>query len=168
MRSLSAEQKQTILFQLDAGHSVHSIASSTGVSIAAVSRLRSAEHSALQKSVGSCSSKLSSANIRHAVHLISTHKAENAVQVTKELSNIINQPLHPNTIRNHLKKTGLKAVVTIFLRRRRYTRLFPLDLTPLPRRTEHQPYLPTLVTCLVIVLLWTPLRPCFSYPSLPD
>ena len=111
MQSLSAEQKQTILFQLDAGHSVCSIASSTGVSIAAVSRLRSAERSALQKFVGGHPSKLSSANIRHAVHLISTHKAENAVQVTKELSNIINQPLHPNTIRNHLKKTGLKAVV---------------------------------------------------------
>ena len=46
---------------------------------------------------------------------------------------------------------------------------FPsLDLTPYPQRTEHQPYLPTLVTCLVIVLLWTPSRPRFSYLSLPD
>ena len=44
---------------------------------------------------------------------------------------------------------------------------FP-DLTLHSRRTEHQPYLPTLVTCLVIVLVWTPLRPRFSYLSPPD
>ena len=42
---------------------------------------------------------------------MSTGKAENAVQVTKTLSNIVNQPLHPNTIHQHLKKSGLKAVV---------------------------------------------------------
>jgi hypothetical protein len=32
-------------------------------------------------------------------------------QVTKSLTNIINQPLHPNTVHQHLNKTGIKAVV---------------------------------------------------------
>ena len=43
--------------------------------------------------------------------LSSTSRAEIAVQVTKTLSNIVNQLLHPNTIHQHLKKSGLKAVV---------------------------------------------------------
>jgi len=111
MRSLSAAQKNTILSQLTAGQSICSIASTTGISIATISRLRSKECSDLQRSAGGCPTKLSSANICHAVHLITSHKAENAVQVTKTLSNIINQPLHPNTVCNHLKKTGMKAVV---------------------------------------------------------
>ena len=111
MRSLSAAQENAILSQLDSGHSIRSIASSTGVSIAAISRLHSKKHSDLQKSVGGCPAKLSPANIRHAIHLISSRKAENAIQVTKTLSNVINQPFHPNTIRHHLKKCGMKAVV---------------------------------------------------------
>ena len=111
MRSLSATQKNTILSQLDAGHSISSIASATGVSTATISRLRSKEHSDLQKSTGGHPTKLSPANVRHAIHLISTQKAETAVEVTKTLSNIINQPLHPCTTRHCLKKAGMKAVV---------------------------------------------------------
>jgi len=90
MRSLSTTQENIILPQLDAGHSICSIASTTGISTATISRLRSKEHSSLQKSTGGHSAKLSSANIHHAIHLISTQKAETAVQVTKSLLNIIN------------------------------------------------------------------------------
>jgi len=111
MRSLSTTQKNTILSQLDSGHSIHSIASTTGVSTATISRLRSKERSDLQKFTGGRPTKLSSANVRHAIHLISTQKAETAVEVTKTLSNIINQPLHPSTTRRYLKKAGMKAVV---------------------------------------------------------
>ena len=111
MRSLSATQENTILSQLDSGYSLHSIASSTGVSTATISRLHSKKRSDLQKSVGGRPAKLSPANIHHAIHLSSSHKAENAVQVTKTLSNDINQPLHPNTIHHHLRKSGMKAVV---------------------------------------------------------
>ncbi|KIK29003.1 hypothetical protein PISMIDRAFT_81649, partial [Pisolithus microcarpus 441] len=46
-----------------------------------------------------------------AQHLITSGKAENAVQVTKSLSNIINQSLSANTVHLHLKKSGVKAVV---------------------------------------------------------
>ena len=111
MRSLSATQRNTILTMLDSGHSPASIASSTGLHCSTISRLRSKECSSLQKSTGGHPSKLSPANVHHAIHLISTQKAENAVQVTKTLTNIINQPLHPNTVCQHLKKTGMKAVV---------------------------------------------------------
>src|SRR6266567_8496475 len=85
MRTLSLTQKNRIISMLDAGHSAHSIASTTGVH--------------------------SPTNIRHAVHLITTRKAENVVQVTKSLKNITNQSRSPSTVCLHLKKAGMKAVV---------------------------------------------------------
>ena len=96
---------------LDAGHSIRSIQATTGVHASTISRLRSKKRSELQKSIGGHPSKLSPSNICHAIHLISTQKAENAVQVTRTLSNIINKPLSPSTVCLHLKKAGIKAVV---------------------------------------------------------
>ena len=96
---------------LDAGQSASSISASTDVHLSTISRLCSKEHSELQKSTEGCSKTLSPSNIRHAIHLISTQRAENAVQVTKTLANIINQPLSPSIICSHLKKAGMKAVV---------------------------------------------------------
>jgi hypothetical protein len=45
----------------------------------------------------------------HLTHYIS--KAETAVQVTRSLQNIINQPLSAPTSRRYMKKAGVKAVV---------------------------------------------------------
>ena len=111
MRSLSATQKSTILSQLDFGHSIHSVASSIGFGIATISRLHSKECSNLQKSTGGHPSKLSSTNIHYAQHLITSGKVDNAVQVTRALTTIINQPLSANTVHLHLKNAGMKAVV---------------------------------------------------------
>ncbi|KIJ18249.1 hypothetical protein PAXINDRAFT_40010, partial [Paxillus involutus ATCC 200175] len=111
MWSFSSTQKNNILTMLDSGHTAHAIASTTGLNVSTISRLCAKERSDLQKSTGGRPSKLSPTNVCHAIHLISTCRAENAVQVTKALTNIINQPLHPNTVCQHLKKTGMKAVV---------------------------------------------------------
>src|SRR5882762_2311404 len=81
---------------LDAGHSAAHIASSTGHGVGTIFMLCSKHHSHLSKPVGGHPSILSSTNIHHAVHLISSGKASTAVDVTKTLSNIINQPLCPN------------------------------------------------------------------------
>src|SRR6266566_8320929 len=96
---------------LDASHSSHSIGSITGVYTSTISRLHFKECSELHKSSGGHPTKLSPANICYAVHLITTRKAENTVQVTKTLKNITNQSLSPTTVRRHLKKAGMKAVV---------------------------------------------------------
>ena len=71
--------KNTILSQLDAGHSIHSITASIDVAIATISRLHSKKCSDLQKSAGGCPSKLSSIDVCHAIYLISSNKAENAI-----------------------------------------------------------------------------------------
>ena len=111
MGSLSFTQKNIILSILDAGQSAHSIVSTTGVNASTVSRLHSKEHSKLPKFTGDCLSNLSPTNIHYAIHLISSKKAENAVQITKTLRNTANQPLSASIVYLHLKRTGMKAVV---------------------------------------------------------
>jgi hypothetical protein len=98
MRSLSPTQKHSILSMLNAGHSAHSIASTTSVQASTISRLHSNECSELPKSFGGHSKKLSPVNICYAVNLITIRKAENAVQVTKSLQNITNQSLSPTIV----------------------------------------------------------------------
>ena len=99
------------LSQLDAGDSIHSIASTTSVSTETISMLNSNKHSDLKKSTGDCQTKLSSTIVCYAIYFISAHKAETAVEVTKTLSNITKQPLHPWTTHQYLKKAGMKAVI---------------------------------------------------------
>ena len=111
MRTLSLTQMNRILSMLDAGHSTHHIGSITGVHATTISRLHSKELSELHKSSDGCPTMLSPTNICHAIHLITTKKAENAVQVTKSLKTITNQSLSPTTVQRHLKKASMKAVV---------------------------------------------------------
>ena len=111
MKSISPTQKQTILSMLDAGQSAHSIACTTGLNVSTISRLCSKECSELQKVTEGHPPKLSSANVQHAINLICSGKAENAVQVTNALTNIVIQPLSTSTVCRQLRKTGMKAVV---------------------------------------------------------
>jgi len=111
MRSLSPALTQHILHLLDSGQSAHQISDSTGVHTSTILRLHSKHHSSLQKSSGGRPSLLSPANIRHGVHLITSLKAENAVQVSKTLGSIINQPISAKTVCRYLSSAGMKAVV---------------------------------------------------------
>src|ERR1700722_8048286 len=110
MRTLSLASQNHILSLLDAGHSATQIAPNTGYSLGPVSKLRSKHRSHLSKSLGGRPPKLSSANIRHEQRLISSGKADTAVDVTEALKNITNQSLSAQTVRRSLKATGLKAV----------------------------------------------------------
>ena len=93
MRTLSSALKNHILSRLNASHSAHFIASTTGLHASTISILCFKECFDLQKSIGSHPSKLSPTNVCYAAYLITTRRAENAVQVTKTLKNVINQPL---------------------------------------------------------------------------
>ena len=64
-----------------------------------------------KKSPGGRPSKLSDQDTRYALRLIGTGKADNAVQVTQSLQNIINQPLSAKTVHPHLSEAGIEAVV---------------------------------------------------------
>src|ERR1700741_3777750 len=103
MKSLSTSQQTHILSLLESGQSAHQISSSTGVHTSTISRLRRKHHPYLSKPSGGRPSKLSLSNIRYGQRLISASKVENAVQVTKALKDIINQP---KTTRRYLKQHG--------------------------------------------------------------
>ena len=111
MKAISADSKAQIISLLSAGLSTRQIASQTHHSIGSISKICSEHLLDATKSIGGHPSKLSPTNIRHAVHLLSTDRAGSAVQVARHLMDITHTPLSPQTVRGHLKKAGLKAVV---------------------------------------------------------
>ena len=62
-------------------------------------------------STGGYPVKLSLANICHTVNLLTSGKAGTAVQVSKALQPITNQPVTTQMVHRHLRRTGMKAVV---------------------------------------------------------
>ena len=111
MRSLTAPQQSHILSLLDKGKSAHQISSLTGLHTSTISRLCSKHFSTLSKSIGGHPSKLSPPNIHYALHLITTQKAQNVVQITKTLQDITKQSISSKTVRRRPKEAGMKAVV---------------------------------------------------------
>src|SRR6267154_322652 len=89
--------KNQILSMVDASHSAYYIVSATGVHASTMSILCSRKHSELKKSTSGCQTKIFPHNTHSTIHLVSIYKAENAVQMTKTLGNIINKPLSSNT-----------------------------------------------------------------------
>ena len=93
MCALSASQLEKVLHLIDSDHSNYQISSLTGHSTATISCLWSKHHPHIPKSSGGRPSKLSQTNIRHAVCLINSGKADNATQITHSLQSITNQSL---------------------------------------------------------------------------
>src|SRR4051812_46739505 len=98
MKPLSPADSNHILFLLDSGYSGEQISSKTGVSNATISRLCSRHCPYLKKPPGGRPSKLSDTDICHALRLIGSGKVDDAVQVTKSLQNITNQPFSAQTV----------------------------------------------------------------------
>ncbi|KIJ11378.1 hypothetical protein PAXINDRAFT_33895, partial [Paxillus involutus ATCC 200175] len=111
MKSLSVAQTNQIITLLEQQQSTCQIAAYTGLNHSTISRIRSKLCPDLQKSSGGRPSLVNSTDMRHAIRLISTGKVENAVQVTKALQDIKTHPISSQTVRRHLKKSGMKAVV---------------------------------------------------------
>jgi transposase len=111
MKSLSPAQQSHIISLLKDGHSAHQVSSITGLNHSTISRLSRKHCPYLPKSSGGCPAKLSDRNVNHAIRLISSGKAETAVEVSRALQDVINQPISPETTRRYLKRAGMKAVV---------------------------------------------------------
>ena len=111
MKSLSPATCDHVITMLQSGVSGHSIHHATGVSLGTISKLCSQHCFETPKSLGSCPIKLTSANITYAKHLIRMQKADNAVQVTKSLEDVINQSISSQTVRHSLHKAGIRPVV---------------------------------------------------------
>jgi transposase len=111
MHRLTTAQRSQIIHLLNQGHSSLQIEGMTGCSTASISCIRNKFCPDLPKSTGGCPRKLSPSNVQYALCLITSRKAENAVEVTKTLQDITNQSLSSKTVHRALHHTGLKAVV---------------------------------------------------------
>jgi hypothetical protein len=82
----------------------------TGVSTGKISEIHSELRSEAHKSVGGRPKLLSAADERKALRLVTTGKAENAVQVTNQLRDVTNTVVSAETVRRTLRTAGMKAV----------------------------------------------------------
>ena len=111
MKPVSPATQSQILSMLMDGKSAHSISLETCVNTSTITRLCKKHLPHIPVSSGGHPPKLSDTNIRHASYLISSGKANIAVDVTKTLSTITSQSISTQTTRRYLKNHGLKAVV---------------------------------------------------------
>jgi transposase len=96
-----------VIAMLEAGKSCRSIAKALNISAMSVSRLRHSLNIKVQTSLGGRPSKLTARDRRQLVRLVTSAKADNAIQL-KKLSGL---DVTPQTIRNALKKEGMKSCV---------------------------------------------------------
>ncbi len=111
MKPLSPALVNDILARLDQHQSHHQVHIYTGASLGVISAIRAQHHPDLPKPSMGCPSKLSPANICHAVCLVTSGKSTTAAAAARELRQIKQTPLHPSTVCRKLKAAGLKAVV---------------------------------------------------------
>ena len=82
MRAITASKIEQVLSLIDSGHSACQISSITGHHYSTVTRLWSKHRSETPKPSGGRPAKLSDTDVRHAMCLINSGKADNAAQVT--------------------------------------------------------------------------------------
>src|SRR6266478_6065972 len=111
MKSISQQTQNDIISLLEQGKSCRQIGQEIGVHYSTVSKFHSKLNFTPPKGKGGCPSKLTPTAICHAIHIISTGKADTAVDVTKSLQETFPGTISASTVRRGLKKSGLKAVV---------------------------------------------------------
>ena len=89
----------------------HSISLETCVNTSTITRVPKKHLPHIPISSGGHPPKLSDTNIRHTSYLISSGKANTAVDVTKTLSTITSQSISTQATWRYLKNYGSKAVV---------------------------------------------------------
>ena len=111
MHPLSGSELEQVLSLIKSGHNAHGISSPTGYHTSNITWIWSKHCPDIPKPTGGHPHKLSPTDLHHAIHLITSGKADNAAQVTQTLQKITNKSLSPETVCKHLRKEGLKAVV---------------------------------------------------------
>jgi uncharacterized protein YerC len=98
MKDTSSAQVNFVLSLLDSGHSGYQISSKTGIATGTISKIRNKHCPNLPKATGGRPTKLSENDLRFTTRLITTGKADNAVQVAKSLAEVTNLSISPQTI----------------------------------------------------------------------
>src|SRR5258707_12185469 len=111
MKSIFQQTQNDIISLLEQGKSCRQIGQEIGVHYSTVSKFHLKLNFTPPKGKGGCASKLTPTSIHHAFCIISTGKADTAVDVTKSLQETFPGTISALTVRRGLKKSGLKAVV---------------------------------------------------------
>ena len=111
MHPIPSSKHNNVTSLLLAGHSPKKVVSMTGVSRPTVYRIAQTLELNKENQPMGRPPKLSPHNKRHIIHQIESGMMENAVEATKYINNILEDPVSPQTIRNALKKDHMKAVV---------------------------------------------------------
>jgi transposase len=109
MRALSAETRHSVLVKLQNNKSYRRIASEMGISVSSVSRLCSSLGYSPPPSPKGRPRKLSDHDTRRLVRHILSGAADNAAQLQRTLQLSVS----PQTVRNALKRAGLKAIIKV-------------------------------------------------------
>ena len=110
MKHISEETYNSIISLLDNGVSSRQIATQLHISHTTVNNVRAEARPDIQKCQAGRPAKLTAADKRHMVRLISSGKLSTAVQLTKELKDTTKVEIGVDTVRRALKDAGMKAV----------------------------------------------------------
>jgi transposase len=108
MRPIPEDTRNNILSLVDTGLSSRKIAARLGVSHATVNRVRAKARPCVQKSRGGRPAKLTAANKPRLVRRVTSGKADNAVQLTRQLRDITNVGCSTQTVHHALKEAWLR------------------------------------------------------------
>jgi transposase len=106
MRPISATKHSSVVSLLNEGFSHCQIQERTGLGKGTVGRISKELDGDKENSPRGRPSKLSSCDKQSIIHQISSGQLDNAVQATQFINSIIPTPVHPQTVRNTLKKAG--------------------------------------------------------------
>ena len=103
MKAINPTTKATVIHMLQSGFSIRQIASQLSLSHGTVGNIHSKHCPGLANPSGGHPLEPSASDIKHALYLFSSKKAENAVQVTQTLRDVGGTFLSASIIRRHLK-----------------------------------------------------------------
>ncbi len=110
MKHISEDARNNIVSLLDTGLSSYQIEAQLGVSHMTVSRVRAKTRPDVQKRRGGRPAKLTTTDKRRLARMVTSGKADNAVQLMRQLKDITSMECNAQTVRRALKEAGLRAV----------------------------------------------------------
>ena len=91
MKTLSTDQVNQVIAFLELGQTTRQISASTGFSNSTISCIRTEHCPNIPKATGGRPSIISPTDMWHAIWLLGAGKAENAVQITKTLQDVMGE-----------------------------------------------------------------------------
>ena len=106
MKATSAANHASVLSLLEQGYSVRDIERRTGLGRSTVGRIKKKVDTDKENNLGGHPSKLSACNKTSIIRQIQSEKLDTAVQATHFINSTLSHPVHPQTVRRALQKSG--------------------------------------------------------------